>query len=323
MTQFDESKVNRDGDGKFASKGPAPEGDATSLSFPAYQEPAPVVRSFEDVSDEHDGYVSGDYSEADTVARKVADEGYLAVVHAVSHYDEDDVADGGVPFTDQSYEVKVFEHEEDMTEWAEREGMGMDETRPDRDVFNSVDPYRDPYGSSVEVHEGFIRRPQYPAIGRMNMELMAPEELRVGDTIEWKGRARKIISMDNDHRSTSIEVDEEVFSVSNEDPVRVLQPYALSESELTRRFDPEQKPSGDFYDREEIADEDPHMVWTVVEGDGTDNAYALPGVHRVNAYGYLKGARPWPDELENHTAGWDVNTDPDVWRERREEGWEG
>lgn len=36
-------------------------------------------------------------------------------------------------------------------------------------------------------------------------------------------------------------------------------------------------------------------VWTVIEGDQTENLYASPGYHFVNAIGYCVTEQPWRD----------------------------
>lgn len=38
-----------------------------------------------------------------------------------------------------------------------------------------------------------------------------------------------------------------------------------------------------------------HQVWSLVDGDD-DNAYAIPGYHIVNVWGYTVTARMWTDE---------------------------
>lgn len=37
---------------------------------------------------------------------------------------------------------------------------------------------------------------------------------------------------------------------------------------------------------------DPATVWSVVEGDETENLYLLPGFHRVNLVGYVIAEKP-------------------------------
>lgn len=57
------------------------------------------------------------------------------------------------------------------------------------------------------------------------------------------------------------------------------------------------KPSGDFFEFEDVRDQPPDHVWTVVEtGDDRDGSwYAQPGFHVVNKIGYVMTKEPWVD----------------------------
>jgi hypothetical protein len=51
---------------------------------------------------------------------------------------------------------------------------------------------------------------------------------------------------------------------------------------------------GEDYDA--VAAADPMTVWTVVEGDETENQYLLPGFHFVNRIGYVLAEKPITQE---------------------------
>ncbi len=45
-------------------------------------------------------------------------------------------------------------------------------------------------------------------------------------------------------------------------------------------------------DFEAVTAADPMTVWTIVEGDETENQYLLPGFHHVNRIGYVLSEQP-------------------------------
>lgn len=45
-------------------------------------------------------------------------------------------------------------------------------------------------------------------------------------------------------------------------------------------------------DLEAVQAADPMTVWTIVEGDETENQYLLPGFHFVNRIGYVLSEKP-------------------------------
>lgn len=57
-------------------------------------------------------------------------------------------------------------------------------------------------------------------------------------------------------------------------------------------------------DFEAVTAADEKTVWTVVEGDGNENQYLLPGFHAVNRIGYVLAERPITDE-ELASGEWD------------------
>lgn len=66
-----------------------------------------------------------------------------------------------------------------------------------------------------------------------------------------------------------------------------------------RRYGPIPLPDDSLlrdYRDPEIRAADPHLVWTVVEGDTGDKLYLVPGFATVNYMGRVLCERPWPDE---------------------------
>lgn len=57
------------------------------------------------------------------------------------------------------------------------------------------------------------------------------------------------------------------------------------------------KPSGDFFEFQDVRDQPLNHVWTVIEtGDDDDgNWYAQPGFHIVNKIGYVMTTKPRSD----------------------------
>jgi len=57
------------------------------------------------------------------------------------------------------------------------------------------------------------------------------------------------------------------------------------------------KPSGDLFEFEDVRDQQPEHVWTIVDsGDDSDgNWYAQPGFCIVNKLGYVMTRKPWSD----------------------------
>lgn len=68
----------------------------------------------------------------------------------------------------------------------------------------------------------------------------------------------------------------------------------ISEGEFELIWGARTKPSGDFFEYEDVKNMDIHYVWTVVETGGDDRSwYASPGFHVVNKLGYVVTAKPW------------------------------
>ena len=57
------------------------------------------------------------------------------------------------------------------------------------------------------------------------------------------------------------------------------------------------KPSGDLFQFDDVRDQPPEHVWTIVDsGDDSDgNWYAQPGFHIVNNLGYVMTRKPWSE----------------------------
>lgn len=78
---------------------------------------------------------------------------------------------------------------------------------------------------------------------------------------------------------------------------------ARTEDEWIERFGEPRTHSGGttFFETfgEELATveaADPLTVWTIVEGDETENQYLLPGFHHVNRIGYVLAEQPITQE---------------------------
>ena len=71
----------------------------------------------------------------------------------------------------------------------------------------------------------------------------------------------------------------------------------ISEREFDEVWGAYLKPSGDLFAFEDVRDQSPNHVWTVVDyGDDSDgNWYALPGFHVVNKLGYVMTREAWSD----------------------------
>ena len=57
------------------------------------------------------------------------------------------------------------------------------------------------------------------------------------------------------------------------------------------------RPSGDLFQFDDVRDQSPEHVWTIVDsgGDADGNWYAEPGFHIVNKLGYVMTRKPWSD----------------------------
>jgi hypothetical protein len=97
----------------------------------------------------------------------------------------------------------------------------------------------------------------------------------------------------------------------------------ISEADFVDVWGARAKPSGDLYFYDEIVSLPPEHVWTVSEGEELDedgfnidgNWYATPGIHLVNAIGYLTADRPWIDGTPG--AVWYLDDDEESREERR------
>lgn len=71
----------------------------------------------------------------------------------------------------------------------------------------------------------------------------------------------------------------------------------ISEREFDEVWGAYLKPSGDFFEFEDVRKQPVNHVWTVVEtGDDTDGSwYAVPGYHYVNRIGFVLTQKGWTD----------------------------
>jgi hypothetical protein len=71
----------------------------------------------------------------------------------------------------------------------------------------------------------------------------------------------------------------------------------ISEREFDEAWGAYLKPSGDLFAFEDVRDQSPNHVWTVVDsGDDSDgNWYAVPGFHVVKKLGYVMTREAWSD----------------------------
>ena len=75
----------------------------------------------------------------------------------------------------------------------------------------------------------------------------------------------------------------------------------ISESEFSAYWLARAKSSGDLFNLDEIAPFPVELVWTVLEAESHNGGdlkaasswYASPGIHRVNALGYVVIEKPW------------------------------
>lgn len=71
----------------------------------------------------------------------------------------------------------------------------------------------------------------------------------------------------------------------------------MSEDEFFKTFEPREFPDGsiiiDFHATRQFPI---NHIWSIVEGDATENLYAVPGVRIVNCVGFVICEKPWEDE---------------------------
>lgn len=96
----------------------------------------------------------------------------------------------------------------------------------------------------------------------------------------------------------------------------------ISEEEFSAVWGAHAKPNGDLYFHDEVVPIPVENVWTISENEALgesgfnldNNWYASPGLHYVNALGYVITDRPWNDETKD--AIW-IQDDDDRAREER------
>lgn len=74
----------------------------------------------------------------------------------------------------------------------------------------------------------------------------------------------------------------------------------ISEDDFHSSWDVQLAASGDLLCFEEIRHRPEHQVWTIVDSgdDGDGNWYAVPGIHHVNALGYVTTVKTWDDPAQ-------------------------
>jgi hypothetical protein len=152
-------------------------------------------------------------------------------------------------------------------------------TRPDgvmvtADDLNYGDKFIDPdSGDVVELHRLFHANSdgsdEVETTAGWTVTIKAGQKVeRVPDTVETTGQ-------DFEDYKAEVNADQH--------------PNAISEDDFDARYGPHG--DGEMLD-DPPTDTDPKHVWTIVEGD-LDYQYAVPGVHKVNALGYITTEQPW------------------------------
>ena len=68
--------------------------------------------------------------------------------------------------------------------------------------------------------------------------------------------------------------------------------HRMSDDEFDQKYDPVDPPSGESYwEAHEIQGQKKNHVWTVLDLDG--DLYVVPGIHRVNQFGFMVTRKPW------------------------------
>ena len=130
---------------------------------------------------------------------------------------------------------------------------------------------------------------------------------------EEDGNFIEVVSIDNDHKSTSVEfADGEFESFSNDVKVRVGG-YAdpsdhLDEDTFHETYAPQQS-ADELLSADQVADVPVNRVWSVTESDEDDTLYADAG-RREGAAGYLTSEKPW---VKGNESGVLYTNESDVW----------
>jgi hypothetical protein len=74
----------------------------------------------------------------------------------------------------------------------------------------------------------------------------------------------------------------------------------ISEDEFHSLWGAQVAANGDLLCFEEVRHRPEYQVWTIVDSgdDGDGNWYAVPGIHHVNALGYVTTVRSWDDPAQ-------------------------
>lgn len=204
---FTENDHPRGADGKFAPKPSAAEAQVR----------LGAASSYEEVMGTHDEERYDTYQEAHDAASEVATAGFTGVVHEEAHYDEDTDIDGQRTFTSQDYEVRVFETEEEMADYAERTGVEFSTDRDD--IASSVDDYHDPYSSDVETHTLYVERPAPAAT-----QPVGPEDISPGMVIDHHGSHEEVMGVQDRGDKVVLQLDTEDVPVGPGQRVQMVRP---------------------------------------------------------------------------------------------------
>jgi hypothetical protein len=76
--------------------------------------------------------------------------------------------------------------------------------------------------------------------------------------------------------------------------------HEISETDFHEGWGAQVAATGDLLCFEEIRHRPEHQVWTIVDSgdDGDGNWYAVPGIHHVNALGYVTTVKTWDDPTQ-------------------------
>lgn len=140
-------------------------------------------------------------------------------------------------------------------------------------------------------------------------------ELHDGMKVErdGDGNFHEIISVDNDHKSTSVEFADGGFESYRNDEQVTVGGYAdpsdhMDEDTLYERFVPQQGP-GDYLTAAQVADVPTTRVWSVTHSDEDDSLYVDAG-RREGAAGYITTTEPW---VRGNESGVLYTNESDVW----------
>lgn len=98
----------------------------------------------------------GTYEDADSIAKEINSKGFLCAIEETSTYDPDNDYEGTRVYDDQFYEVKVFESEQELSEYTN----GRYEASDGDTAYGLDDRTKDHSTGEMESQSLFIRRPE-------------------------------------------------------------------------------------------------------------------------------------------------------------------